>query len=156
MGTTLFVMTILQIGCECKEDLSDKELMLLSYGAREGCWESLARTNQSVLKEINPEYSLEGLVLKLKLRYFGHLKLRAGSLEKTLMLGKIEGWRRRGQQRLKWLDAVIYSVDMNLGNLCVILRHSKVYCAAVHWVPESSTWWSNWTTKKARLFLWCV
>ena len=75
------------------------------------------RSNQSILKEINPEYSLEGLMLKLKCQYFGHLMLRTDSLEKTLMLGKIEGRRRRGQQKMRWLDSIINSVDMNLSKL---------------------------------------
>ena len=75
------------------------------------------RSNKSILKDINPEYSLEGLMLKLKLQHFGHLMRRADSLEKTLMLGKIEGWRRRGQQRMRWLDSITDSMDMSLGKL---------------------------------------
>ena len=92
------------------------------------------RSNQSVLKEINPEYSLEGLMLKLKLQYFGHLVKRADSLEKTLVLGKIEGKRRRGRQRMKWVPAPIHSVDVNLGKLQEIVRVREAWSAAIHGV----------------------
>ena len=96
-----------------KRRLSAKELMLLNYGVGEDSWESLG-INQSILKEINPEYSLERLMLKLKLQYFGHLMQRDDSVEKTLMLGKIEGRRRRGRQRTRWLDGITDSMDMRL------------------------------------------
>ena len=90
------------------------------------------RSNQSILKEINPEYSLEGLMLKLKLQYFGHLVQRANSLEKTLMLGKIEGRRRRGRQRMRWLHSVTSSMDMNLSKIQEIVKDKEAYHAVPH------------------------
>ena len=104
------------------------------------------RSNQSILKEINPEYSLERRMLKLKLQYFGHQKHRANSLEKTLMLGKIEGQRRRGSQRMRWLDSITDSTDMNLSKLQETVEERGIWCAAVHGVANSWTRLSDQTT----------
>ena len=117
------------------------------------CWRRLLkvtctarRSNQSILREINPEYSLEGLMLKLKLQYFGHLMWTADSLEKSLMLGKIEGRRRRGHQRKRWLDDVTDAMYMNLGKFWEMIREKERAGVLVHGVAKSWTWLGNWTT----------
>ena len=124
------------------------------------CWRRLLRvpwiarrSNQSILKEINSEYSLEGLMLKLKLQYFGHLMWTAGSLEMSLMLGKIEGRRRKGHQRMRWLDGITNAMDMNLGKLQEMVRDREACSVMVHGIAKSRTQLGGWTATTLLLLL---
>ena len=148
------VFPVVMYGCESWTIKKTEHQRIDAYAYEVWCWRRLfrvpwtARSNQSILKVINPEYSLEELMLKLKLQYFGHMMWTADSLEKTQLLGNIEGRRRRGCQRMRWLDSITNSMDMNLSKLQGIVEDRGAWHLAFHGVAKSQTQLRNWTTTK--------
>ena len=145
------VFPVVRYGCESWAIKKAEHQRIDDFEPR--CWRKFLRvrwtvrsSNKSILKEIKPEYSLGGLMVKLNLQYFGHLMQRADSLEKTLMPGNIEGRRRRGWQRMRWLNGITDSMDMDLGKLREMVRDREVWCATVHGITKNGTWHGNWTT----------